>query len=90
MRYGPDRRVAEIYNNAHHTLHSPRCAGPTRLLIQWFDPDGRSREIPEDDEMGSWIGGHPSLRRGKQKDKLPDPIKVRRSYPLDGLPSRPR
>jgi hypothetical protein len=68
MRYGPDRRVAEIYNNGHHTLH---CAGPTRLLIQWFDPDGRSREIPEDDEMGSWIGGLPRFVGGSRRISCP-------------------
>jgi hypothetical protein len=42
-RYGVKRRVAEIYNDGHHNQHCPRCAGPIRLLIQWFDPDDRSR-----------------------------------------------
>jgi hypothetical protein len=42
-----DRRIAEIYNNGHHTQHCPRCAGPIRLLIRWFEPDRRSCEIPE-------------------------------------------
>jgi hypothetical protein len=49
-RYGFDYRVAEIYNDGPHNEHCPRCAGPIRLLIQWFDPDDRSCEIPEDEE----------------------------------------
>jgi hypothetical protein len=48
--FRPDHRVAEIYNDRHHTQHSSRCARPIRLLIEWFDPDDRSREIPEDKE----------------------------------------
>lgn len=50
LRYGADYRIEQIYNNGHHNHHCPRCAGPIRLLIEWFDADDRPCEIPEDED----------------------------------------